>query len=942
MKFIYLNSKLIFTANLAVAFLFFLTIQVKAQTNINAIGVAYIENFNSLTPANTWSNGSTPNFLNWYALGNNIVPSSFILNDGNNTTLNSLSSFGSVSQSDRAFGFVPGGANGIISYYGWRLRNNMSSTTIRSIAITWTLEQWRRVNSNSQSLTIYYQISPSPITSIVPSSLINSGLQQASPQFNLAASSLDGNLTNNRVTTTHNIEVNIAPGSEIIICWGNTRVSVGNGNHLLAIDDVSIVAKSDQSIENFEPLQPRIFGDADFSLNATATSNLPVTYASSNLNVATITGNTVSIKGPGDVTITAMQAGNQNFSPATNKTQVLSVYPSKPVISAATNTTQNSFTANWTANNGLRDQNTIYGIDYTTDKEFFNYDVTDSNIKTKVITGLLPNQIYYYRLYSITDEYLYSELTESSAITTGTNYVSINNGNWDVGSNWDVGTINNIANSIKILHDISLATNRDSVITNTLWITSTGKLTTNQKIHVTNQLIIEVDQNGVSGQIINSNNIHVGSNAIIKVRKSFGANAWNFMGFPFMVTASNVFAVNTSVPLTWGNDYVVYEYSGSLRNSTGQANTTGQGLNWVSPLLQRFEAKKGYIIATPTARTIDFTVRGEHKLDIFNTNSAVSNLGVYSSNSFAGHRSWNLVTSPFFSPFELRSTSQHEPYYIFNALTGNYWSPIFSTDAVHPDKKHVVYPFQAFFIQARGNSMNFSAAGKQKKIVALERTPVRNEIYLKLSNGNVLNDDEMRIRMKEDASLEYVQGEDAAKMFGLNPAINYIYSSINGNPIAVNSLPITVTEVDVETKFTSATTYTITLMHEELINSYAAVMLLDKLTGKSTDLLKQSSYNFNVSQPITTNRFRIQLMPKVPTRLALNENNEIYISTEGNSAKISGLSSAAQVTVYDVRGCVAYKGLVENNSSIKLENKGLYIFEIKMYEKKNFMKVFIN
>jgi len=60
-------------------------------------------------------------------------------------------------------------------------------------------------------------------------------------------------------------------------------------------------------------------------LTATATSGLPVNYTSNNLNVAFINGNILTIVGAGTATITAKQAGNAVFEPATDVEKVLNV-----------------------------------------------------------------------------------------------------------------------------------------------------------------------------------------------------------------------------------------------------------------------------------------------------------------------------------------------------------------------------------------------------------------------------------------------------------------------------------------------------------------------------------------------------------------------------------------------------------------------------------------
>jgi hypothetical protein len=73
--------------------------------------------------------------------------------------------------------------------------------------------------------------------------------------------------------------------------------------------------KMNQAI-TFNTLTDKFFGDANFNLTATSSSGLPVSYTSSNTSIATISGNTVSIVGIGSVTITASQAGDQNYNAA--------------------------------------------------------------------------------------------------------------------------------------------------------------------------------------------------------------------------------------------------------------------------------------------------------------------------------------------------------------------------------------------------------------------------------------------------------------------------------------------------------------------------------------------------------------------------------------------------------------------------------------------------
>ncbi|CAL2080512.1 MBG domain-containing protein [Tenacibaculum sp. 190524A05c] len=84
------------------------------------------------------------------------------------------------------------------------------------------------------------------------------------------------------------------------------------------------VSLQDQII-TFNSLSDVTYGDADFSLNATSDSGLVVTYASSDTSVVTVSGDVVTVVGNGTVTITASQAGDATYNPATDVQQSLTV-----------------------------------------------------------------------------------------------------------------------------------------------------------------------------------------------------------------------------------------------------------------------------------------------------------------------------------------------------------------------------------------------------------------------------------------------------------------------------------------------------------------------------------------------------------------------------------------------------------------------------------------
>lgn len=95
-------------------------------------------------------------------------------------------------------------------------------------------------------------------------------------------------------------------------------------NGSLTVNAAPVATKTSQSI-SFGSLAARTYGAAAFTLSASASSGLPVSYTSSNTGVATISGNTVTIRGAGSTVITASQAGDATYAAAVAVNQTLTV-----------------------------------------------------------------------------------------------------------------------------------------------------------------------------------------------------------------------------------------------------------------------------------------------------------------------------------------------------------------------------------------------------------------------------------------------------------------------------------------------------------------------------------------------------------------------------------------------------------------------------------------
>jgi Regulator of chromosome condensation (RCC1) repeat len=108
-----------------------------------------------------------------------------------------------------------------------------------------------------------------------------------------------------------NSTVHVVSGGTCIV----TASQPGNADYEAAPDNSQTleIAKADQAIWFDLPARVK-FGDRDVTLNATASSGLPVTFAAT--GQCTISGSSLHITGAGVCTVTASQAGDANYRTA--------------------------------------------------------------------------------------------------------------------------------------------------------------------------------------------------------------------------------------------------------------------------------------------------------------------------------------------------------------------------------------------------------------------------------------------------------------------------------------------------------------------------------------------------------------------------------------------------------------------------------------------------
>lgn len=274
------------------------------QYSIAANSTNYTQDFDTLANTGsgiTWTNGTT--LSGWYAKTDATASIVTYGTNAGTTTAGALYSFGTASATDRAFGFASSnsytGASGTgKGYIGWRLKNNTGST-ITSLSVTWTGEQWRKENNASaHTLNLFYQTGTT-VTDLTAGTWTTATSTFTTPIIGATtAAALDGNLAANRVAgiVATISGLSLASGDEIMLRWEDLN-DVGN-DHLMAIDDVTINATSGAAPPSLTVISAlTAFSTTTGTPSAAQTYTVAGANLTANIGIAAVTGFAYSTDG---------------------------------------------------------------------------------------------------------------------------------------------------------------------------------------------------------------------------------------------------------------------------------------------------------------------------------------------------------------------------------------------------------------------------------------------------------------------------------------------------------------------------------------------------------------------------------------------------------------------------------------------------------------------
>lgn len=199
---------------------------------------SYMEDFNTL-PYNT--NNTDPfTFTN-----NSTLPGWFTNRDGSaRASSGQQSSFGQgiyswgiQNSTERALGtFLVDGFSPDTAYFGVQLQNSTGST-INSLDVSYTIEQWRR-NTNATTWTVDFLVIADPGNQLTASGYTNIPVGTVTAQVVGSASGLNGNQEANQQNFSYVLnDLQWEDGQYLWIRWGNSQGGTSSG---LGLDNLTI------------------------------------------------------------------------------------------------------------------------------------------------------------------------------------------------------------------------------------------------------------------------------------------------------------------------------------------------------------------------------------------------------------------------------------------------------------------------------------------------------------------------------------------------------------------------------------------------------------------------------------------------------------------------------------------------------------------------------
>jgi hypothetical protein len=206
-----------------------------AHAEVVLVGGSYSEDFNTLAPVGT--SAVVP--LGWaFSESGPNANATYTANNGTSNAGDTYS-YGTSGSTERAFGMLQSGS--LVSTIGVEFWN-LTGSTVGSLDITYTGEQWR-LGATGRADRIDFQWSTNAASLTTGTWVDHDALDFSSPNTTGAIGALDGNVVGNRTMLSSTVTgLNVAPGARFWLRW--TDLNIVGAEDGLAVDQFLLTSQA--------------------------------------------------------------------------------------------------------------------------------------------------------------------------------------------------------------------------------------------------------------------------------------------------------------------------------------------------------------------------------------------------------------------------------------------------------------------------------------------------------------------------------------------------------------------------------------------------------------------------------------------------------------------------------------------------------------------------
>ena len=460
-------------------------------------------------------------------------------------------------------------------------------------------------------------------------------------------------------------------------------------------------------------------------------------------------------------------------------------------------------------------------------------------------------------------------------------------GNWNSTSSWSNGAVPTSSSDIVISSDITIPSGCSATANTLLVGEGSLKIASGGTLTITNRIDNTIAANLViedGGQLITSS-----TGVAATVQKDITAStAKSGEGWYTIASSVNNPTIASATNLATGT-YDLYRFEESEQEKPWENYKAHSSTDFTT-----LENGRGYLYRNGDDKTLSFT--GD--LNVGNMSYTITNSG----GDFAG---FNLIGNPY--PHNIyKGAYTAIPNYSGSTLnTGFHTLTNEGAWSTGTDNSTAILPGQGIMVEAT----------KAGTLTILDKTSSSSSKY----NNEYIRFTVENAEYSDDAYAWFDKGYGLHKIDHRNPAIPMLYIPQDGEDYSIAIMKDNTEAFGLNFKANTTGSYTLKYKAK---GNFDYLHVIDRLTGKDTDMLLDGEYSFVGSTQDDEARFIVKLAYKPnygssdETVFAYQSGSEIFVSGEG------------ELQVFDVTGRIVSTETINGVKAVSVPAQGVYVFRL--------------